>query len=44
MAHSRWLRLMVFDLDCTLWPFHVDMFQYSPPFKRKNGQVVDKHG
>uniref|UniRef100_A0A6G1S3K7 Magnesium-dependent phosphatase 1 n=1 Tax=Aceria tosichella TaxID=561515 RepID=A0A6G1S3K7_9ACAR len=41
---SRWLRLMVFDLDCTLWPFHVDMFMYSPPFKRKNGQVVDSHG
>lgn len=41
---TRWLRLIVFDLDCTLWPFHVDMFTYSPPYKRKNGDIVDAHG
>lgn len=39
----RICRLMVFDLDMTLWPFHVDSFTYSPPYKRKNGQVVDAH-
>ncbi|XP_018580272.1 magnesium-dependent phosphatase 1-like [Anoplophora glabripennis] len=34
-------KLMVFDLDYTLWPFWIDTHVY-PPFKTKsNGQIVD---
>lgn len=37
------LDLIVFDLDCTLWPFHVDCS--DPPFKKdSNGHIVDRRG
>ncbi|XP_067650778.1 magnesium-dependent phosphatase 1-like [Haliotis asinina] len=37
-------RLIVFDLDYTLWPFWVDS-HHDPPFvKRSDGQVYDRHG
>lgn len=37
------LDLIVFDLDYTLWPFHVELER--PPFKKQsNGQIVDGHG
>ncbi|KAG9508490.1 Lysine-specific demethylase 6A, partial [Fragariocoptes setiger] len=40
---ERTLKLMVFDLDHTLWPFHVDMFDFEPPFRSKGDTVVDKY-
>ncbi|KAH0554546.1 magnesium-dependent phosphatase 1-like [Cotesia glomerata] len=36
-------KLIVFDLDYTLWPFWVDT-HVTPPFSRKNGSVVDARG
>ncbi|XP_071085873.1 magnesium-dependent phosphatase 1-like [Haliotis cracherodii] len=37
-------KLIVFDLDYTLWPFWVDT-HHDPPFlKRSDGQVYDRHG
>ncbi|XP_037026194.1 magnesium-dependent phosphatase 1-like [Bradysia coprophila] len=37
------LDLIVFDLDYTLWPFHVELER--PPFKKQsNGQIVDGNG
>ncbi|XP_054160288.1 magnesium-dependent phosphatase 1-like [Oppia nitens] len=35
-------RLVVFDLDHTLWPFGVDGFRYIPPYHRKDGHVFDR--
>ncbi|ODN01219.1 Magnesium-dependent phosphatase 1 [Orchesella cincta] len=36
--------LIVFDLDCTLWPFHVDT-TVNPPFvQQENSKVVDQNG
>lgn len=43
MAGKKIVKLMVFDLDCTLWPFHVEC-SYSPPFKMNGDQVVDARG
>jgi len=42
--HSRidHLKVIVFDLDYTLWPFWVDT-HVTPPFKRINEKVVDRH-
>ncbi|XP_050312106.1 magnesium-dependent phosphatase 1-like isoform X2 [Anthonomus grandis grandis] len=37
------LKVIVFDLDYTLWPFWVDT-HVTPPFRRKNGDVLDAHG
>ncbi|KAK6627465.1 hypothetical protein RUM44_009942 [Polyplax serrata] len=34
-------RLIVFDLDFTLWPFYVDC-NFTPPFRRSvNGEILD---
>ncbi|XP_046608522.1 magnesium-dependent phosphatase 1-like [Neodiprion virginianus] len=41
MSTDKRLRVIVFDLDYTLWPFWVDT-HVTPPFKKGNGgQVVD---
>jgi len=37
------LKIIVFDLDYTLWPFWVDT-HVTPPFKKKNGDIVDSYG
>lgn len=40
-------RLIVFDLDETLWPFGIDQFIMKPPYKMfpsTQGQVVDSEG
>ncbi len=36
-------RLIVFDLDHTLWPFGIDNFHYKPPYRKINGQIFDIH-
>ena len=37
-------KLIIFDLDHTLWPFGVDRFDYKPPYRKTaNGQIVDKN-
>lgn len=36
-------KLLVFDLDYTLWPFWVDT-HVTPPFRKKGNDVVDAHG
>ncbi|XP_076756101.1 magnesium-dependent phosphatase 1 isoform X1 [Xylocopa sonorina] len=36
-------KILVFDLDYTLWPFWVDT-HVTPPFKKKGSDVVDSHG
>ncbi|XP_076650132.1 magnesium-dependent phosphatase 1 [Halictus rubicundus] len=36
-------KILVFDLDYTLWPFWVDT-HVTPPFKKKGNNVVDAHG
>ncbi|KAG8033978.1 hypothetical protein G9C98_008459 [Cotesia typhae] len=41
--NKKKLKLIVFDLDYTLWPFWVDT-HVTPPFCRKNGKVVDARG
>ncbi|XP_030745979.1 magnesium-dependent phosphatase 1-like [Sitophilus oryzae] len=37
------LKIIVFDLDYTLWPFWVDT-HVTPPFRIKNGSIVDSYG
>lgn len=37
-------RLVVFDLDETLWPFGVDDFTMRPPYRKVNGVVRDARG
>lgn len=37
-------RLIVFDLDYTLWPFYVDSHVTPPLRKESNGKIVDAHG
>lgn len=34
-------RLIVFDLDHTLWPFGVDNFFFKPPYHKNNGKIYD---
>jgi len=34
-------RLIVFDLDHTLWPFGVDSFFFKPPYHKNNGKIFD---
>lgn len=36
-------KLIVFDLDYTLWPFWVDT-HVTPPFRKKGNEVVDAQG
>lgn len=36
-------KILVFDLDYTLWPFWVDT-HVTPPFKKKRNLVVDARG
>jgi magnesium-dependent phosphatase 1 len=44
MSGTRKPKLLVFDLDYTLWPFWVDT-HVTPPFSKKaNGVVVDTYG
>lgn len=37
-------RLVVFDLDETLWPFGVDDYVMRPPYRKVNGVVRDARG
>ncbi|XP_064460331.1 magnesium-dependent phosphatase 1-like isoform X2 [Ornithodoros turicata] len=37
-------RLIVFDLDYTLWPLHVDCSVTPPLRKDSKGRIVDLHG
>ncbi|XP_014485509.1 PREDICTED: magnesium-dependent phosphatase 1-like [Dinoponera quadriceps] len=36
-------KIVVFDLDYTLWPFWVDT-HVTPPFKKKSDKIVDLQG
>ena len=36
-------KLIVFDLDTTLWPFWVDT-HVLPPFRKRNGDIFDRRG
>ncbi|XP_053972040.1 magnesium-dependent phosphatase 1-like [Hylaeus volcanicus] len=40
---NRQPKIIVFDLDYTLWPFWVDT-HVTPPFKKKGNEVVDAYG
>ncbi|ELT98686.1 hypothetical protein CAPTEDRAFT_148534 [Capitella teleta] len=36
-------KFIVFDLDCTMWPWHLDMS--DPPFRKaRDGKIVDRLG
>lgn len=37
-------KIIVFDLDYTLWPFWVDTHVTLPFVKRKKNEIVDAHG
>jgi len=39
-------RLVVFDLDHTLWPWYVDDYYYEAPYRKcsKTGRILDKSG
>ncbi|KAF7387961.1 magnesium-dependent phosphatase 1-like [Vespula maculifrons] len=37
-------KIIVFDLDYTLWPFWVDTHVTPPFIKRKKDEIVDAHG
>ncbi|KAK3921408.1 Magnesium-dependent phosphatase 1 [Frankliniella fusca] len=43
MRMSNNFKLVVFDLDMTLWPFRLDKHMKSP-FKKERGRVVDSIG
>lgn len=43
MSSRNLPKLVVFDLDYTLWPFWVDT-HVKPPFQRKGYQIVDSLG
>lgn len=36
-------KLIVFDLDYTLWPMYVDT-HVTPPFRNENHRILDQHG
>ncbi|XP_006568426.2 magnesium-dependent phosphatase 1 [Apis mellifera] len=36
-------KIIVFDLDYTLWPFWIDT-HVNPPFKKKGNDVIDSYG
>ena len=36
--------LVVFDLDETLWPFSVEDYEYSPPYRKSGTRIVDSRG
>lgn len=38
-----WPKMIIFDLDYTLWPFWVDT-HVDLPFSLKNGKIIDRHG
>ncbi|XP_060520996.1 magnesium-dependent phosphatase 1-like [Cylas formicarius] len=40
---SSTLKIIVFDLDYTLWPFWVDT-HVNPPFRKQNGKIFDSYG
>lgn len=42
-ANEKQPKLIVFDLDFTLWPMFVDV-HVTPPFKEDNGKITDRHG
>ena len=42
-AFKRFPRMIVFDVDKTLWPFWVDTHT-SPPYSLREGNVVDGNG
>lgn len=37
-------KIIIFDLDYTLWPFWVDTHVTPPFIKRKKDEIVDAHG
>lgn len=37
------LELIVFDLDYTLWPLHVDT-NVDPPLRKESGEIIDRMG
>ncbi|XP_016914457.1 magnesium-dependent phosphatase 1-like [Apis cerana] len=36
-------KIIVFDLDYTLWPFWIDT-HVNPPFKKEGNDIIDSHG